>query len=130
MASVAAAHRWSTTRVYGFEKYAVSARVTPQRRHALHLPVSIGPVTLTVLFVTVISGLAILSLLHSNVTATKGYQFRSVQSEHEELADQTKTLRMRVAELQALQNLDGAATGMVVARDITRVRADQRVALR
>lgn len=129
MASLAVSHRWSTTRVYGFEKYAISARVTPTRRRSIHLPFSVGPTTLTVLFVAVISGLAVLSLLHSNVTATKGYQFRAVQREHEELADQTKTLRMRVAELQALQNIDVASSGMVVARDVTRVTVEQHVAL-
>ncbi len=120
-------NRW-TTPVYGFEKYATS--VHHARMRTVKPTFHVGPVTTLVVLIVVMSGLAILSLLHSNVTATKGYQFRTVQKAHDELIEQTATLRMRVAELQSLEHLDAAAGGMVVASDVTRVPADRRVALR
>lgn len=125
MPTAAPTARWTTTHVYGFEKYAV----TPQhpRRRTIHPRVRVGAVTLSMLLAGVMSALAILSLLLSNSGATKGYELRAIQAQHEELVNDTKVLRMRVAELQALRNLD-TVTGMVVPQDVARVTVEQRVA--
>lgn len=120
--------RWSTSHVYGFEKYA-SSSPRPTRRRTIVPRVYIGSTTLAILLVGVMCCMAILSLLHSNRAATRGYELRAVQSRHEELANEAKVLRMRVAELQALKHLD-ATTGLVAAGSIDRVRVDHRVALK
>jgi len=129
MPSVSTAARWTTTHVYGFEKYAGTTTASRPRRRTIVPRVKVGSVTLTILLVSAICCLAILSLLHSNRAATRGYELRTVQGQHEELLSSTKVLRMQVAQLQSLKQLD-SVTGALVAGAVDRVKVEQRVALK
>lgn len=120
--------RFSTSNVYGFEKYAISAY--KPRRRTIRTEMRIGGVTLAVLIAGVMSALALMHLLHSNTSATKGYELRKVQSAHQELVNESKVLRMKVAELQALKNVNEGVGGMVAAYDVNRFKVDHRFALK
>ena len=103
----------------------------PRRATLGHL-VSQSTALLMVSIGALILALALLILFHENANATKGYSLRRLESQRSILLLEQEVLNMRIAEAQALENLqnDSQIQAMVPFSKTKYINEEQKVAVR
>jgi cell division protein FtsL len=81
----------------------------------------LGPLSIKFITIGLITILSLIYLAQSNVTATKGYELKELQSEKEELTLENERLEVEANRLKALKNVEKTArkSGMV---DVDKVK--------
>lgn len=79
------------------------------RKTTLSRKLAIGETSLIIILVVLISLTSMLYLVHSNKSATKGYELKILDLEHEELVQHNEVWNMRIAEAKAMRTILNSA---------------------
>ena len=80
-----------------------------RKKRSLNQELKIGPVSVRFITIALITVLSIIYLAQSNLTATKGYQLKELQSREEELGLENERLEVEASRLKALKNIEKVA---------------------
>lgn len=79
------------------------------RRKTLGRTLKVGPVSLRFVTVIIISLLALFYLAQTQLSATKGYQIRTLEEKKEKLLLENERLELEAARLKSISNIKNAA---------------------
>jgi len=90
------------------------------RKRVVDKDFSLGPVSIKFITIGLVTILSIIYLAQSNISATKGYELKELQSQKEEIGLENERLEVEANRLKALKNVQKISRekGMVVVDNV------------